>query len=207
MLLDHGEMVELGDTEFVANRYLELNFGVRTPDQERDERRAAAAAAEDKTEMPEGEERWGDGRARVVEAWVEDEHGTKTDTLHTGRPFTHVMRVVFAHDVMDPTFSLTIENPEHIVMTTLDEGFKEATGPYSAGEEVTVRFHVDNFLAPDRYHLTPSVADSGGWRWLDRPMRLETVTVTGTRTTPGLLQLGYRTEVERGRPSSTEAVG
>lgn len=214
MLIEQGEVVELGDTEFVANRYLEVNFGMRTREQERAARaaeaEAAAAAAadadEDAAEPEAEEERWGDGRARIVEAWVEDEHGRRTDTLHTGRPFTHVMRVVFSHDVMDPTFSLTVENPEHIVMTTLDEGFKEATGPYAAGEEVTIRFHVDNFLAPDRYHLTPSVADSGGWRWLDRPMRLETVTVTGTRTTPGLLQLAYRSEVERG-PSRTEAIG
>ena len=50
----------LGDPHEVADRYLEINFG-RDPE--------AAARAEDG--------RGGDGEARVVEAWVEDEQGER----------------------------------------------------------------------------------------------------------------------------------
>ena len=118
------------------------------------------------------------------------------------------MRVVFAEDVLDPVFSLTVENPDRAVMMTCDEGVKAPTGRYAAGEEVTIRFRFDNYLAPDRYLLTPAVADGGGWRWLDRPTHLETITVTGTRATQGLLELPFTAEVERqAAPDRTESVG
>jgi ABC-type polysaccharide/polyol phosphate transport system ATPase subunit len=189
VLLERGAMVELGGTEFVANRYLELNFGER-----------ARAAQGDQAE------RWGDARARIVDAWVEDEHGRRTGTLSTGRACDHVMRVVFAEDVVDPVFSLTVENADGAVMMTCDEGVREATGAFRAGEEVVVRFRFDNLLAPGRYLLTPAVADGGGWRWLDRPTHLHTMTVTGTRATQGLLELPFAAELVRGRagtPSET----
>src|SRR6202035_3342967 len=59
LLLERGEMVYLGDPEVVGDRYLELNFG-RDPE---------ATGADG--------ERGGDGDARVLRAWVEDEHGER----------------------------------------------------------------------------------------------------------------------------------
>jgi ABC-type polysaccharide/polyol phosphate transport system ATPase subunit len=183
MLLEKGEVVEVGETEHVSNRYLELNFG--------GSRQARAVTG------GEGE-RWGDGRARILEAWTEDAQGARTDTIHIAERFTYAMRVSFAEDVLDPVFSVTIETPDKAAMVTADEGTRQALGMYRAGEEVTVRFSFANALAPDRYLASPGVADGGGWRWLDRPTELHTLTVTGTRMGAGLIELPFDVAVERG---------
>ena len=58
LLLERGDPVYLGDPEEVADRYLELNFG-------RDPRSMGAR----------GEERVGDGQARIADVWIENEIG------------------------------------------------------------------------------------------------------------------------------------
>ena len=67
LLLERGAMVHLGEPHEVADRYLEINFG-RDPE---------AAGASDG--------RGGDGEARIVEAWVEDEDGERRSSLPQGR--------------------------------------------------------------------------------------------------------------------------
>ena len=185
MLLEHGEAIETGDVEHVANRYLQVNFGTQRTEQ---------AVAEE-----EAEERWGDGRARVVEAWFEDEDGERTDVLMTGGRYRYGLRVVFAEDVLNPVFSMTIEHPNGIIVITAHEGIREASGQFAAGDEATVRFGFDNILTPDRYYATPAVAEPGGIQWIDRPTRLQTFTVTGVTMTSGLVEPLYDVEVERGR--------
>jgi ABC-type polysaccharide/polyol phosphate transport system ATPase subunit len=59
LLLERGDPVLLGDPHDVADRYLEINFG----------RDRAASRTDD--------ERSGDGEARVIEAWVENEAGER----------------------------------------------------------------------------------------------------------------------------------
>src|SRR3954471_6412257 len=68
MLLDHGRVVEIADPERVGNRYLELNFA---PDARNGDRAADS-------------QRFGDGRAEIVEAWFEDAAGHRVDALPTG---------------------------------------------------------------------------------------------------------------------------
>jgi ABC-type polysaccharide/polyol phosphate transport system ATPase subunit len=191
MLVDKGRIIETGETQHISNRYLEINFGRRD-----DEGQVAEADAE----------RFGDGRARILDAWFEDEHGERTDVVHTGRPFTHAMQVRFAEDVDHPVFSVTVENQDAIPMITADEGTRRPLGLHRAGEELVVRFRFQNALAPERYLVTPGVADGGGWRWLDRPMRLQRLTVTGDRLGAGVIEQPYDVEVERSGAPADEVI-
>ena len=77
VLLEKGEVVALGDPREVADRYLDLNFEPRA-------RRDPEAL---------GGERGGDGEARVVEAWMEDEHGARQATFPQGAPCAFRARV------------------------------------------------------------------------------------------------------------------
>ena len=183
MLLERGGVVEIGETDHVANRYLELNFGGKRIEVESDHDTV--------------EERWGDGRARVVETWFENEEGERVEALPTGEYCTHAMRVVFAADVIDPAFTIIVENGEGVVLVTADLGLREPTGLFATGEEVVLRTRLLNVMAPDRYFVTPGVADGGGLRWLDRPMRVQRMTVTGRRATAGVVELPFETALER----------
>ena len=206
LLLEHGRPVELGDPERVGNRYLELNFSEQARELER-----VAADAEDGIEAgvrrapsrpagrrTEEEERYGDGRAEILEAWFEDEHGARAETLQTGRPCTFCATVRFRSEVEDPLFGINVQNSRRDHVLSASNLFSEPhSGRFAAGEEVTFRISFENLLAPDRYHVTPAVARHGG-EWIDRRERMVSVVVTGTRSTDALLELPYRISIERG---------
>jgi ABC-2 type transport system ATP-binding protein len=177
MLLEQGRVVEIGDPERVGNRYLEVNF-----DQE----------ARDLTEREE-EDRFGDGRAEILAAHFEDEHGTPAGALHSGRPCAFVARVRFNEAVDDPIFGFVLQNSRRdTVFTTNTLTDEPETGRFAVGEEVTFRVEFDCFLAPDRYSATPAVARAGaGIAWIDRRERFASVMVMGTRDTDGILELPH----------------
>ena len=189
MLLERGKVVEIGDAEHVANRYLEMNFGV---------------AKEQAARLPEAggdaEERFGDGRARVMDSWFEDDRGERVDTVPTAGTLTYCQRVTFFADVLDPVFSVLFESTGGAVVLTLDAGNRgNELGMFGAGEEVVVRLKFANVLVPDRFRITPAIGDEGGLKQIDRPMRMHTLTVSGTRFSPGLVDLPFELDIERSK--------
>jgi ABC-type polysaccharide/polyol phosphate transport system ATPase subunit len=183
MLLEKGSMVHLGEAHEVADRYLEINFG-RDPE--------ASAAA--------GEERGGDGEARIVEAWVEDEHGERLPSLPQGRPVTLRALVNFAVDVEDPVASVYVLNADHVavvVATTARE--HERSGRYRAGEDVLFSFSFENVLAPGRYNPLFTLAHRGtGLDLMDRFESAFSFVVTGPEAMGGLVDLSVDVSVSRG---------
>jgi ABC-type polysaccharide/polyol phosphate transport system ATPase subunit len=180
MLLEKGEQLEIGETTHIANRYLELNFG-----------RGGL------TEDTSAEERLGDGRGRILDAWFERSGGERSDVIPVAQPYRYALRVRFEEDVLDPVFSVLIENPEAVPMVTADLGTREPLGPFRAGEEVVVHFSFQNALSPERYLVTPGLADGGGWNWIDRPVRMGRLTVTGMRMGAGLIEQPFEAAIER----------
>jgi ABC-2 type transport system ATP-binding protein len=221
LLLEHGRPVELGDPEFVGNRYLELNFSQHA----RDAQEAAAqdmegatgsaeasaapaeeppsSAAGDAAETP-GEPAGdapsattGDGRAEIYEAWFEDEHGQPSDTLASGRPCAFAARVRFHDEVQDPLFGINLQNSHRDHLLSASNMYSDSrSGTFRAGDEVIFRVRFENYLAPDRYYVTPSVARHAG-AWIDRRERMISIVVTGTRPTDALLDLPYVLDIER----------
>jgi len=217
LLLEHGRPVVLGDPEHVGNRYLELNFSQQARDAEESAAAAAeepaggekasdasttvpldgAGASEEAAEEPEGA-RYGDGRAEIQEAWFEDEHGARAETLQTGRPCAFAARVRFNAQVEDPLFGVNVQNSHRDHLLSASNLWSEPRcGTFEAGDEVTVHIRFLNVFAPDRYHVTPAVARHGGAR-IDRRERMVTIVVTGTHSTDALLDLPYDVEIERG---------
>jgi ABC-type polysaccharide/polyol phosphate transport system ATPase subunit len=191
MLLEKGSMIHLGEPHEVADRYLEINFG-RDPE--------AIAAA--------GEERGGDGEARIVEAWVEDEHGERMPSLPQGRQITLRALVNFAVDVEDPVASVYVLNEDHVavvVATTAQE--HERSGRYSAGEDVLFSFSFENVLAPGRYNPLFTLAHRGtGLDLMDRFESAFSFVVTGPEAMGGLVDLAVDVGVSRGAPADTQQV-
>src|SRR2546430_15683323 len=89
LLLEHGEMVEEGEPVRVGNRYLELNFSEEARAQlleveaEEESAEEASASASASASVPV-EERYGDRRAEVLEAWFEHADGRRATSLETG---------------------------------------------------------------------------------------------------------------------------
>ena len=212
LLLEHGRTAELGDPERVGNRYLELNFSGQARELEK-----AAAAAEsgepglesqsvpvpvapeepDEVSADDSPQRFGDGRAEISEAWFENEHHERAETLTSGRPCTFAARVRFLAQVEDPLFGINIQNGRRDHLLSASNLWSNPRyGIFEAGETVTFRISFENVLAPDRYHVTPAVARHGG-AWIDRRERMISIVVTGTRSTDALLDLPYDVAIER----------
>lgn len=182
LLLEKGSIVHLGEPHEVADRYLEINFG-RDPE-------AARGPADG---------RGGDGEARVVEAWVEDEHGVRQASLLQGQPITLKVLVSFTVDVEDPAASVYVLNEEHvavIVATTSREN--ERSGRFCAGESVLFSFSFENVLAPARYSPLFTLAHRGtGLDLMDRFEGASTFVVTGPEAMGGLVDIPVEVSVAR----------
>ena len=194
VLLEKGEKIREGDSHRVGMEYLEVNFGRREE--------PAAGASE------EAPARAGDGRAEIVEAWFEDEHGSAAASLETGRPCAFAARVRFAAEVVDPLFGVAVENGGHqTVLSASTLWSTPRSGRFEAGDEVVYRVRFANVLAPGRYDATPVVAERGsGTSWIDRRERLCSIVVAGTQATDAIVQLPYEIELERSPASRPEAL-
>ncbi|MCW3018675.1 MAG: transporter related protein [Solirubrobacterales bacterium] len=222
LLLEHGRPVVLGDPEHVGNRYLELNFSEQARQVEEaaaeaegegeGQPAASGAAADgqpDVADAAEGAEpavhRYGDGRAEIYEAWFEDEHGVRAETLQTGRQCSFGARVRFHGQVENPLFGINLQNGRRDHLLSASNLWSEPRcGSFAAGDEVTFRIRFENVLAPDRYYVTPAVARHGG-AWIDRRERMISIVVTGTQSTDALLELPYEMVIERGTPHAADA--
>jgi ABC-type polysaccharide/polyol phosphate transport system ATPase subunit len=191
LLLERGSMVHLGEPHEVADRYLELNFG-RDPE---------ASSGADGT-------RGGDGEARVVEAWIEDERGERQPSLLQGKRVSMKAIVRFMVDVEDPVASLYVLNEDHIAMivaTTSREN--ERSGNFAAGEEALFSFSFENVLAPGRYNPLFTLAHRGsGLDLMDRFEGAFSFVVTGPEATGGLVDIPVDVSVERAPSRLTQEV-
>jgi ABC-type polysaccharide/polyol phosphate transport system ATPase subunit len=183
MLLEHGVIVEEGDPSRIGNRYLELNFS---------EEPVAARDAD-------AEERYGDRRAEVLEAWFEDGRGARATMLPTGEQCAFAARVRFHEEVVDPLFGVNLLNGDRVpVLSASNVLAAPHSGRFAAGEEAVFRIGFLNVFSAGRLFATPAVAQSGsGFKWLDRRERLASVVVSSTRETDAVTDLDYDFALER----------
>jgi ABC-type polysaccharide/polyol phosphate transport system ATPase subunit len=182
LLLERGSIIHIGEPHEVADRYLEINFG-------RDPQAAGAASAE----------RGGDGEARVIDAWIENEQGEREASLLQGQRVVLRALVRFAVDVEDPVASVYVLNEDHvaiIVATTVREN--ERSGRFGAGDEVLFSFSFENLLAPGRYSPLFTLAHRGtGLDLMDRFEGAFSFVVTGLNAMGGLIDLPVEVNVTR----------
>jgi ABC-type polysaccharide/polyol phosphate transport system ATPase subunit len=180
MLLERGEIVEIGAPDRVAARYLELNFN------------RGDAASHDEAETG----RYGDRRAEIVEAWFEDDAGERAQTIPTGHRAAFCFRARFREQVVDPLVGVVLADDRGTPVFEASNVLLPAAGGFEAGDEATVRIAFDCVLSSGRYEATPAIARGGsGVAWIDRRERFASVVVTGARTTDAVLDLPFDLEV------------
>ncbi|HET9074666.1 MAG TPA: ABC transporter ATP-binding protein [Solirubrobacteraceae bacterium] len=147
MLMDHGNVVDIGQPSSIARQYNELNF----------RRVRAEAQAENGPETLR--------RAPVAEllnASFRNGIGQPIVAALQGEPCEIELAVRFHQDTVDPLFSVSLHNEvgQHAFATST--AFAHGpTGTFRAGQIITVRMRFENYLAPGRYHLTAAVTRDG----------------------------------------------
>jgi ABC-type sulfate/molybdate transport systems ATPase subunit len=184
LLLERGRIVALGDPEEVADRYLQLNF----------------AGLGEVSGNGVGLARPGDGAARVVDAWIEDEHGVRQGAVAQAHACALRATIQVERSLEDPVVAVAVVNAQHqnvFVASSAARG--ERSGRFDAGETIDFTVSFENALAPGRYAVSTLVSHPGG-QLTDRWESIFTFVVTGAGAAGGLVDLPHDIRIEsRGR--------
>jgi ABC-type polysaccharide/polyol phosphate transport system ATPase subunit len=179
MLLERGQVLQIGEPSAIGRLYNEVNFGRLVPEGTSERLDHTTRAAE------------------IVSCRFES-GGEQVPDIAQGELLEVVWEVRFHEEVLDPVFALSLRNDVgHTVFTTSTAWREPHTGRFRPGEVVRVRAAFDAWLAPSRYRATPSVARAGsGASMLDLREDLVSVILHATRVTGGVIDLPHSLDVE-----------
>ena len=190
VLLERGVVRLVGNPERVANHYVEVNFG-------RD-RLADETAASEPSE--DAEERFGSGAAEILEAWFEDQHGQRTQTLPHGAPCSVHMRIRFHETFEYPSVAILLENELHQpLFATSNADGRLVTGLNEAGSEATFSVSFENQFSAGRIYASPWIT-TRTVGLLDRRPRLASAIVTSPRRTGAIVEIPHEMTYENDSP-------
>jgi ABC-type polysaccharide/polyol phosphate transport system ATPase subunit len=178
LLIERGEMIDLGDPEVVSAKYEEVNFGIVEEDDELGER----------VGLP---------RVRIAGTWCESGGERDVTAVAQGERCSVCMEVEFLDPIVDPIFSMTFRNDVRHTIYVARSDSAGAMGEFAAGERSTVRFSFPNWLAQSTYKLTPAVVTGDLRVTLDQRIDAVTLRVDSGRSTGGVTDLPTDVEVQR----------
>jgi ABC-2 type transport system ATP-binding protein len=166
MLLDHGEVVHIGDPEDAGRGYLRLNF----------DRPGADGEAAEPRGVP-------DVHARLIDAWLESAAGERVTNVEAGDQIRLTALIEARTELANPRFGLICNNADGVTMFELNLGLTgdgDRSDRLEAGERARLSAVIENPLRPGRYILTCWVARSRSLRDLSvQPMKLLDFVVFG----------------------------
>lgn len=179
VLLDHGELIQLGEPKRVVNSYLDLLFGKsnQLPPAENGD-----AVTLLNQHSPENlnfdadafstrhgynplEYRWGDGSAKITDYYLSSESEDYPAAINTGQKISLTVAVKFINSLRRPIFGVTIKTREGVTVygtNTEILGIEEFKTKGRAGEGVTIEMSFVCGLAPGDYFISLGVATSQG---------------------------------------------
>lgn len=196
MLMERGQVVNVGEPGEITRQYNQLNF-------RRDREDPDAATGPEFERILRGAP-----DAEILSAVFEADGGETIVTANQGEPCTVRMEISFHADVENPIFAIVMRNDAgHGVFAASTVADPTPTGHFAAGEEVGVRIRFENWLGPGRYRLTASVARAGwGDDIIDRH-ELNSIIVLAEHTSGGDTDLPNTIEIERRSASQTGTGG
>jgi lipopolysaccharide transport system ATP-binding protein len=101
---------------------------------------------------------YGNGKANIESAWLEDAAGNRINVLESGAPFRWCYRVQFNENVSRPIFAMMLKTKEGIALYGVDSTRLPNQLPrVFAGEYYDIAFALSNTLAPGTYYLNCGV--------------------------------------------------
>jgi len=178
MLMERGSMIQLGDPRTIGRAYHKLNFG-HLPHEAPAEEQASNGTT-------------------IAEAWFENAAGERITSADQEERLSMCFEVRLAEDLSEPVFAATLRTElGHTIVVARSDQHARGTGSFKAGERVTARFDLPNWLTPSRYTLTPSVAREGtGDAALALVEDMTSIVISGT-TSGGILELPIDVRIER----------
>lgn len=221
ILLDQGQMIQVGEPRQVVNRYLDLLFGkervVDVSEQEAvsaENQRAREQSASDLSWSEDKfasrplynphEYRWGDGKARIIDFTLHADGESFPGMIKTGQNIEIRLAVQFITGLQAPIFGVTVKTKEGMTVygansETLDAGaFRELGG---ASSTVHLRAVLRCALGPGDYFISVGVATCEGGEIVPHDRRFDAIhiQVAPQRRFFGIADLGLQMGVEEVR--------
>jgi hypothetical protein len=136
MLLEDGEMIHIGDPEKAGREYLQINF----------ERVKDEIAGRPDVGYP-------DIHARLVEAWIENASGERTDEIGQSEPLRLVATIEARRELIEPNFKIICSNKENVTVFELDEPLDGGQRRLAASARTRIDGTIENPLTPGNYNL------------------------------------------------------
>jgi ABC-type polysaccharide/polyol phosphate transport system ATPase subunit len=135
MVIHDGEHRYTGEPEEAAAIYYRLNFGGEV-----------APGARPRTGA--------DVSLKVLDAWLEDDQGTRVDNVEQGRMFTFNLLAEARYELLEPAFSFRCTTLEGDWVFTFDTPVQSDAGGVRRGSEIRVCARLENPLAVGRYLMS-----------------------------------------------------
>jgi ABC-2 type transport system ATP-binding protein len=179
MLMDHGDLVQIGEPRAIGRAYHKLNFGQLPHD----------TPAE--SQSPET-------GTKIADAWFQNAVGERVTSASQEEALGMCFEVRFGENLVNPVFAATLRTElGHTIVVARSDQHGGSSGSFKAGESAIATFAIPNWLTPSRYTLTPSVAREGtGENALALVEDMTSIMVTGTGS-GGILELPVDARIER----------
>lgn len=107
---------------------------------------------------------YGNGKATIVDVWVEDQYGNKTSVLTSGEIYSIKYKLEVKEPVLSAGYSILIKTREGISVYGTNSAGKHQDGVMSlqSGSTYEVSFCIKNNLAPGFYHMNCGVFEDQG---------------------------------------------
>lgn len=167
--LRHGSIVGLGDAKEICDQYekdLHEAPGIFREDMELNDNNVVANDGKaDQGELvsvlgfPECAMQYGDGRARILGAWVENVSGVRRNSFRVGESLAWCYRVEFQVSVEAPIFGFMVKTKEGISLYSANsKSLGEVPQSVGPTESLIVRFLIEPKLGAGEYFLNCGVS-------------------------------------------------
>jgi ABC-type polysaccharide/polyol phosphate transport system ATPase subunit len=181
--LEGGEVAAIGDPVEVIGAY---------------RRRDLELAHADQSDRPQTTERWGDGSAEIVEAWIEDAEGNRRDVVPQSERVTLRVRahcvVAMEHPILGATFKGEDGRTVFVTNTMFDH---VTTGSFGPGDDILYSVGFDVHFGDAQYEISPAIAHQDAQRMADWREGFVTMRVQGRIHTGSIVDVPHDTDVAR----------
>ena len=201
ILLEKGQVANQGSPREVSRSYLKRVLSAK----EEQVGELGPLGQPGSASLPAFGERYGDGRASIIEYGLRDEQGCKIETIDTGQACTVLSKAVVNQDMEELFFGFQIATVSGFTLFGFNTLNFPVQGPLTKGTVLEAQLGLRMWLAPGEYFLTLGIWPRGGPHY-DRLVDVMTIRVVGAEclNTGSLVNLEPRLKLIRSTDSLPE---
>jgi|Deesub1362A_J573_1020465.scaffolds.fasta_scaffold00077_9 ABC-type polysaccharide/polyol phosphate transport system ATPase subunit len=201
MLLDGGEVVEVGEPGKIVNVYLEMLASREVKQSDVLERaetigRRREGAGISAVTSP-SEYRFGSRDAEIIDIKIIDKNGRNVEVLKSREEYTIRVSTLFKKDVQEPVVGFMIKTVYGMQIFGTSTELKNAIGPVKAGTVVMTDFSQKIYLNPGSYSLSVAVLEITSEQRISLDRRLDVMVfkVVGKPEAYGIVDMGAEVQI------------